>query len=71
MDNVQTDKPKIIEKQNSKGVFGDTDITYNEGGLTYNEVGQIYGGGDRLSGEPPTNLGIDVGKSSNIEVRSK
>jgi len=55
---VFTPLSRNIFIEDNKGIFGSSDLTYNESGITYNEVGEIYGGGDRLAGLVPSMISI-------------
>src|SRR3989304_866803 len=46
--------------EDSHGVLGTSNITYNEAGITYNDAGDIYGGGDILAGAIPHLLSIGI-----------
>jgi len=46
--------------EDSHGVLGTSNITYNEAGITYNDAGDIYGGGDILGGAIPHLLSIGI-----------
>jgi len=50
--------------EDSHGVLGTTNVTYNEAGITYNDAGDIYGGGDILAGAIPHLLSIGIIESA-------